>query len=315
MYFKPVSSQLGNFIDNAASGSISLEVEDARKQSKLEAQARTLNTIANDLVKIHASLTALPTVGKDQRVLILSQAIGKIRRFQENGLPLGSARPVRHTINELVSMREAVLSGTPMKKRDFVAVVMTDAIKAIRASHESAAEKLQVVKSNRKGSSFISPKEQSIEEIYKKAGEVIKRSTSEKDSLESIGTKPFVIARVPIVPVASPNIDASKLKRLGIKSDSIANYPVIHNQIVLGINREVLEKTGKGGKSETAREAAERIANIVSKQHRTVLNFVTDKGYPYKSAVWYWLAPKQEINALSKAANGRLNIQQWGFAF
>lgn len=312
MKSKPVSSQLGNFIDAASQMESTLEAENSKKQADLESRVQRLNAVSHSMDRIQESLTPLQKAGQTHRILILSQSIGRLRRLQENGLPTGSAKPVRHALNELVSLREAVLAGTSLKKRDFVTSVMTDAILEIRKNHQVASEKLRLMKLNPEGTT-LSSKEHSAEEVYRKAEEVISQASSEKSLLEAIGSDPFTITRVPVVPVANPAINPASLKRMGIKCDSIANYPVIYDQVVLGINREALTKNGKT--QETAQEAAFRLAGELSIQHKTSFAFVTEKGYPHKGVVWYWLSTKPEINKLSKAANGRLNVQQWGFAF
>jgi hypothetical protein len=81
--------------------------------------------------------------------------------------------------------------------------------------------------------------ESDMEDFYKNAGEVIKRTEHEAVKILPIKDKPFVLTRAPIVPMDG-SISAEKLPQLGFKSESISGYPVIHNQLVLGINPKMM---------------------------------------------------------------------------
>lgn len=124
-----------------------------------------------------------------------------------------------------------------------------------------------------------------------------------------IGNRPFGIFRVPLVAITTPGLRKEALDHVGIKSESVAQYVVLHNQLVFGITKHALNSREK------PLQAAERIADMIGKSRNTDIVFVTGQSVPYKGAVWYWMAEEQVANRLMRAANNSLRINEWGFAF
>lgn len=144
-------------------------------------------------------------------------------------------------------------------------------------------------------------------EIFEKHGRETPKVT--------IGNRPFAVHRVPVIAISKPGVNTDKLSKAGVKSEQVNQYAVIHGQIVIGIshNNSYQEKEGRKVKT-TAQKAAE-IAEMMGKSTRRSMKPVSEKGYPYKGATWFWYADDRTMNALYKSAGGRLSVSEWGFAF
>lgn len=144
--------------------------------------------------------------------------------------------------------------------------------------------------------------------------EIFKRHGRETPKV-SIGNRPFATHRVPLVVISKPMINTATLVRLGVDAQTVNQYAVIHNQIVIGISHKASFKEKQGRSTKTSEEKAAEIADMISKNTRRPLEQVTSQGYPYQGATWFWYAEAYTLNALYKSANSRLAISKWGFAF
>lgn len=152
------------------------------------------------------------------------------------------------------------------------------------------------------------PVQHEIEQENSHLDQVFRQFKSESTRVD-IGKKPFGIFRVPLVAITTPPLRKAALDRVGIKSDEVAQYVVLHNQLVFGISKSALQ--GK----EKPLDAAERIADMIGNARNTNIVTLAPNGVPYKGAVWYWMAEDHVANRLMRAANNSLRIAEWGFAF
>jgi len=145
------------------------------------------------------------------------------------------------------------------------------------------------------------------EQIFKQHGRETPKVT--------IGNRPFAVHRVPLIAITKPIINTDTLNRVGVKSQTVNQYSVIHGQIVIGISHKTSFREQEGRRAKTTLQKAEEVADMISKTTRKVVKPVTDRGYAYGGATWFWFADDRTMNALYKAAKGSLKVEQWGFAF
>jgi uncharacterized protein YegJ (DUF2314 family) len=227
---------------------------------------------------------------------------------------VGTKKHVAHCLNELTSLREGVYASNTVVDRKALMLIATASAKEEIVQMVSAAEN-RMQKVLAESSDF-----RDTEELFRHAAEVIDTNSKEAVKLDDIQTKPFVIARVPVV-AADSIINIDKLSRLGFKVDNLSGYAVIHNQLVIGISpRSVLgDKAGaiKSEKTATAiREEADRLRKLLQKKMGVKLQLVSDKSYSFKKGTWFWLMTDKELDSLASVINGNhVKIQRWGFAF
>jgi len=276
----------------------------AATQRKLEVRVTNLTRLLAFLKDQSAKISAIPVVdSSSQRMAIVTSVLRRIEAVRDKkNLPQGASGHLRKVRNELVSIREGVVAS--VAKDELITHQFPSAIAEVERMLELAKARLDTHKQ-------LESATDASEEAYRRAEKIIEQNAGEVKRLESIKDRPFVVVRVPIVPIADPFINSEKLKKMGVHVEDLAGYPLIHNQMVIGINREILEK--KGRKVQKPIEAADEILAMLRKQTGRKLVMVVDKPNPAKGALWYWIAPQEFVNKLMQAAGNRLNIQRWGF--
>lgn len=305
-----------NNFDRLEAAGLVANGEDATAAMKVSTAKRIedLRSLAAKITKVEAEATKLYVLSKPQRLKRLTSIIKAVKELHASTLPVGTKKQVTACLNELVSLREGIYaSNSEIDKKALMLIAASSARKEVENMITASEARLEKIVADSSNSS-------DMEDFYKNAADVIEKHQHEGEKLAQIKTKPFVVSRVPIVP-ADGNISAEKLNRLGISAESLGGYPVIHNQIVIGISPKALlgEHAGSLKSEKTAkavRQEADRLRKLVEKKVGQKLQFVSDNARSYGSGVWFWVMPNKELDMMSKAAAGhRIKVQRWGFAF
>ncbi len=295
------NSQMSRVIEYGVSAGTA-EREDAEKRAKVEARITSLKKTIGHVTEANGWLALLPTLSTvDAKEGLLAKALRRVNAICEHpNLPMGASKPMRKMRNELVSAREGLV---------------TDGVLAAFTEGTSALEELQRVLASAEDTHMIllHGNDAYMEKLYDRAKEIIQRTGNEARRLESLKDKPMVISRVPVVPLTDPPLNTDVLSRMHVKTENLGGYPLLHNQLVIGINREALTKSGR--KTEKPMEAVERYLKVLSKQMGRNIMPVSTEGVPGSGGVWYWLADEKTINALRKAGRDQLKIRSWGFGW
>jgi hypothetical protein len=203
------------------------------QKAKIEARVNDLGILISKVSKVEAFLSVLPTLEKPRQLKRLASAGKGLRELLATPLPQGTKKHIEACLNEVISLREGIFaSNTSLDKTMLALTASSKARTELSALVESSRHRLEKIVAD-------SSAESDMEDFYKNAGEVIKRTEHEAVKILPIKDKPFVLTRAPIVPMDG-SISAEKLPQLGFKSESISGYPVIHNQLVLGINPKMM---------------------------------------------------------------------------
>ena len=295
------NSQMSRVVEYGVSAATA-DKEDAEKRAKVEARITSLKKTIAYVEGVNGQLALLPTLStRAAKEKLLAKQLKTVVAIHEHpNLPLGASKPMRKMRNELTSAREGLVA-------DGVLAAFEEgqqAVDSLKATLASAEETLAIL---------VHGNDAYMEKLYDRAREIIQRTGSEARRLESLKDKPMVISRVPIVPLTDPPLNPDTLNRMHVKTENLGGYPLIHNQIVIGINREALAKSGR--KAEKPMDAVERYLKVLSKQMGRTIMTVSTQGVPAQGGVWYWLADEKTINALRKAGRDQLKIRSWGFGF
>jgi hypothetical protein len=228
-------SQYGknNFDKLEAAGLVAGPDDSENIKAKTEARVRELGIVIGKLQKVEAYLAPLSTLPKSRQLKRLAEASNGLNELLAKKLPNGAKRHVESCVNEVISLREGIYaSNTSLDKQTLALTASARARTELQAIVESAQHRLEKVMAE-------SMSENDMDEFYRKAEAVIKKNASESTKIEPIKDKPFVLARVPVIPMDG-SISTEKLPQLGFKSESLSGYPVIHNQLVLGINPKMM---------------------------------------------------------------------------
>lgn len=120
-------------------------------------------------------------------------------------------------------------------------------------------------------------------------------------------TKTFIVAKVPVIAVTP--LTKENFKEGGFDVDIIGRYPVLNDQLVIGINPDTL-----GGVS------MHKYAEMVVKglENRTGTEYIlmdNPKHYSNSGLMYYLLLPVKQANRTAKHAGRSFSIPKWGFAF
>lgn len=218
-----------NFDKLEAAGLIAGPDDADNLKVKTEARVAQLGGLITKVAKVQAYLSELYTLSRPRQLKRLSTAQAALRELHSDKLPTGAKKHIEACLNEVISLREGVYSSnTRLDKQTLALTASMKAQTELKSMVEAASHRLEKVMADSSSS-------MDLEEFYRKAESVIKKNQVETFKVMPIADKQWMMARVPVVP-SDGGLSAEKLPGLGFKSDSISGYPVIHNQLVLGIN-------------------------------------------------------------------------------
>jgi hypothetical protein len=285
-------------------------------QVRLENRGKALKSRLQEVLSIQGRLANL----SDQPVNIRRSRVRQSLLILEGFKSLsGVNKPIKAVINELRSILEGMTSGAEMQDSDYSVVWIDYALDKIRSAiyaNEKALRELHMSEEELES--------QPEEELYKGFEEVLASAREEANAadLASIKTREWTVVRAPIVPMSKSGIfDATKFQKNGIKCDNMAGYPMFRNQLVIGINKAMLNVTDKERSSgaaiprERVLSAATKVKRILEKKTGQRLQFVDQRPHGAQGGAWFWLMPERELNAFAACCPGqRIQLLNWGFS-
>ena len=167
-----------------------------------------------------------------------------------------------------------------------------------------------------------------------------------KSSLQKlIVQNSVVLTRAPIVPMTKTPFSVQKLKAFGFKVQDLEGYPILEDQLVIGIlhsgiNDDVqaivdkkmakskgmddaarVEKAHKLLDAEVARLAKEMDENLLEavKHEYASLKLIEFGPSYWSGAAWYWLVPNSHLNLFNKSSISKTSqmtqVKSWSFPF
>lgn len=167
-----------------------------------------------------------------------------------------------------------------------------------------------------------------------------------KSSLQKmIVQNSVVLTRAPVVPMTKTPFSVQKLKAFGFKVQDLEGYPIIEDQLVLGIlhsginddvqaivDKKMAKSKGLDDKArvdrahklldaEIARVAKEMDENLLEAVKHEYANLkLIEFGPAYWSgAAWYWLVPNSHLNLFNKSSISKTSqmtqVKSWSFPF
>lgn len=285
-------------------------------QARLEDRGRALKARLQEVLAVQGRLVNLVTLPLNTRRSRVKQSLLTLEGLKPIS---GISKPMKAVINELRSISEGMVTGVAMEDSDYSIVWMDHAVEKIRAaiqSNDKALRELHMTDEELEA--------QPEEELYQGFEAVLASAREEASAADiaSIRDREWTVVRVPVVPMSKSGIfDAAKFQKNGIKCDNMAGYPMFRRQLVVGINKAMLDITDKERASGVAiaRErvlaAATRVKRILEKKTGQRLQFVDQRPYGASGGAWFWLMPERELNAFAACCPGqRIQLLNWGFS-
>lgn len=289
--------------------------DDAQVLAKMETRLLALKELKKKLTTTTARVTELYGLDKRKQMMKLTASLKAVKEIQDSRPPVGVSKQLKACVNELVSLREGVSVGERMDKKTMSVIACATAIEHVDALIVSA--KKQIARHKAEVSGGIND-----ELLHSEDAEmlrVLQQTHQESKNISQLKTRPYVITRVPIVPIPKAIVSVETMQRKGLKAENLGGYPVLHNQLVIGINKTDLTGEKKSSRSLTTadfRDEAERIRRSIQKQTKVKYQFVDERAYGAQGGAWFWLMPERELNLFSSCFPGKtLQLQRWGFAF
>jgi len=289
--------------------------EDSQIKAKLEAKKNALIKLKAKLDKAVLKVSKLYVVEKPEQLKRLTAALKSVTTIMENKPPLGVSKALRSCSNELTSLREGVFIGAAVDKKTLSILACRKAVKHVEALIESTNKAIASV-----GKENEVRVEESEEKILDEFGKVLKQTQKESENISALQKKPFVLTRVPVVPLIKGPLNTPSLKKAGFDIVKVGDYNVIHNQLVLGINKSFLElRKGAIERQVDPKKIiakATEIKKMIEKQTGQKYFFVLDRPYGATGGSWFWLMTERDLSAFARAfAGGHVKIDRFGFAF
>lgn len=283
-------------------------------QAKLEGRVAAIQEFLTLVLGLIPRVSNLAELSLNQRSSRVTQTLRTLNGVRP--VP-GSTKAYRAAVNELQSIREGIRTDHPMDDEDY-SVVMLDKLaqklldlrittnKALADLHKPVDE---------------IPADDKDEALYADFASVLASAQEEAKStdLASIKDREWTVVRAPVIPMAKGGImEVSKFVRAGINCTSMAGYPMFRNQLIVGINRHMLDESKPGAPipREALFKAASRVKRILERKTGQRLQFVDDRPHGAQGGSWFWLMPERELDAFAMCCPGqRVQLLNWGFAF
>jgi len=288
---------------------------DSQIKAKLELRAKALVELKAKLEKATVKVSKLYVVEKPEQLKRLTSALKSVSSIMENRPPVGVSKALKACVNELTSLREGVYVGAAVDKKTLSILACTNAVKQVETLIEATKKKIENVGKDEQDV-MAAAEEQSYQEIEK----VLEMTQKESQNIDQLHKRPFVLTRVPVIPLSKGPLNVSVLQKVGFKTDMVSGYTVMHNQLVLGVNKQMLELK-KGGISrvidtKVVLDKALEVKKMVEKQTGAKYQFVTEKPYGASGGAWFWLMTERDLNLFAKSfPGGHVKLERWGFAF
>lgn len=141
---------------------------------------------------------------------------------------------------------------------------------------------------------------------------VIRKYSIWKDELPAnLFSKPFIIKRMPIIPLSDPPLNFEKLKKTKISTDHISFYPILLNQPLLGLNFNWVLKEFRGKTDKAVKYVLDAAQDKFQKTYHPT-------GLPvhHGKVVWVWIPSDRDVAKIQTASPvGRIAVKKWGFPF
>lgn len=251
-----------------------------------EGYIRTLNEFRERCAEATRRLHSMKGISLARQIKRLTIAMQFFEDERKAKVPYGTGKAVRAVLNELTSLREAAYLDELTDE-----LIDLSSTLALFTTIDSLIEK-----------STLKDKEEAVEEdVFEPNLVEVLQNASAQTSLPKLNGQPFVLARVPVIPVA--NMSLSKLQGRDFQVTNVGGYLMIGDQVVLGISPKL------------GFEQANEIRLRIRKQTKQKFVFVDERPSGHKGVLWYWLMRESDLMNFSTAfQNNTLKVQSWGLA-
>jgi hypothetical protein len=269
---------------------------DEQIKSKMEQRVSNLDHVLQ-ILKLHvSSLKQIPVLARHKQLRALVTVIDAVDSLTDEAKVQGVATPLRRVRNELVSVREAVYTEVGLSDDTFRFKMYHEALSTIEELKRTTQDRLH-------------KKDQADPRDLSHAEEDVLRQAS-RFQLKFPKAGSFIVTRAPIIPML--NVSAERLMQAGFKAESAGGYPIIHQQMVIGLSRDLLARESK----KRPIDVADEVRRQVQKRIHQPVKFVMERAGTGRNiqGTWFWIMTDRELDHLAMVSPGKVvKIPSWGF--
>jgi hypothetical protein len=285
--FDRMQARAGMTLKNQSQMSKLPTIREPEPSKAREEYIHALKAFSDRCAEATRRLFSMRGIGPARQIKRLTLAMDFFEAERKRKVPYRTGKAVRAVLNELTSLREAAYLDE-----------LTDELIDLSATRELFVTIDSLIKNSER-----KEKEEDVaqDDVFETDLIDVLQNASAQTTLPKLDGRPFVLARVPVIPVAS--MSQTKLQSRGFQVTSVGGYSMIGDQVVLGISP-------KGGY-----DAANQTRLQIRRQSKQRFVFVDERPAGHKGILWWWLMREEDLFNFSAAfPNNILKIQSWGLA-
>lgn len=272
------------------------------KLSKLEQSAANLKAYTELLLKAKKAIRSINTYKKDKAIRLVSAIADKLKETRK---PRALQYSAKCLDNELWSIIDYLKQDKPIK--------VTQIDRAIKDAQDFDVELKKRMENAKAGlKDWEADDLANLERTLKRAGE------ESKDLSEALN-KEWVLCRAPVILVGT-TLNTARLSEL-FDASNISGYPVLHKQLVLGINRTLASKNGHTDVT----AYRDNLIKAIARDRGLKLYNICERGMVRPesgaSVFWFWLMTdhdarlfRQAFSTINRQGLATIHVKEWGFA-
>lgn len=289
--------------------------QDTRNIHALEVRIPIAQDFLKFITNVERYVGELPEYTNKKR-LAFTNAV--LKRLDEVKVPIGLKLYVTKFQNEIESARDAFQTGDiPFEDISF------DSVKELKKITETLINALNTritdLKENGVDLSYVRDETKAVEDTLQNVSKEMQR-------LARIKNKPYLVCKAPVVSVPHNAYFIMENLKRWFRISAIGGYPILHDQLVVGVNRSV---TKQNSTETTLREVIKKLETRNGVKYIKIAAHGAFAAVAGRGIVWYWLMPEDSAELFRKCFRNYgaagvvgtktlglqgIAIRDWGFA-
>lgn len=289
--------------------------QDTRNLHALELRVPIAQDFLKFICNVERYVNELPKYSNKKRVAF-TQAV--LKRLTEIKTPIGLKTYVTEFQNEIESARDAFQTGDiPFEDISF------NSVKELKKITETLIDSLNAritdLKENGVDLSYVRDETKAVEDTLQNANKEMQR-------LARIKNKPYLVCKAPVIPVPHNAYFIMENLKRWFRISAIGGYPILHDQLVVGVNRSV---TKQSSTETTLREVIKKLETRKGVKYIKIAAHGASAAVAGRGIVWYWLMPEDSAELFRKCFRNYgaagvvgtktlglqgIAVRDWGFA-
>lgn len=289
--------------------------QDTRNIHALEVRIPIAKDFLKFICNVERYVNELPGYTNKKRVAFTNAVL---KRLNEVKVPIGLKVYVTKFQNEIESARDAFQVGD-VALEDISFDSVQEVKKITQTLISSLNTRITDLKENGLDLSYVRDETNAVHDTLENASKEMQR-------LARIKNKPYLVCKAPVIPVPYNAYLIIESLRKSFRISAIGGYPILHDQLVVGVNRSV---TKQNSTETTLKEVIKKLEARKGVKYVKIAAHGASAAVAGRGIIWYWLMSKEDAEKFRKCfrnygaagmvATKTLGLQgiairDWGFA-